>query len=296
MSIRENIEHLRAHLPENVTLVAVSKTHTPEAIMEAYSAGQRIFGENRPQEMVAKREVLPADIRWHLVGQLQTNKVKYIAPFVELIHSVDSDKLLSVIDKEAIKNNRTIDVLLEVHIAREQTKSGWDADDLRAYLAGGTWRQYGNVRIRGLMSIATNTADTQVIREEFSALKALFEELRENYFSPQSGLFGSGDPEAQIHGLENGSSKIVGGDLRTQPYGFENENSKIVGKDSGIQTTGKRQPCDHPARQQTDRQQYYDVSARQFDILSAGMTSDYLPAIECGSNMVRIGSLIFGER
>lgn len=199
-------------------LVAVSKTYGEAEIMQAYDAGQRIFGESRPQELRAKYEALPRDIRWHMIGHLQTNKVKYIAPFVDLIHSVDSCKLFEVIDSQAEKCGRVIDVLLEVRIAQEDTKHGWDEDHLVSWLDTGEFREAANIRIRGLMGIASNTEDTDRIYSEFTALSRLHGWMKEEYFGPE------------------------------------------------------------------------------FDMLSMGMTSDYRIAIECGSNMVRIGSMIFGER
>ena len=182
MSLIEQYETVKRSLPEGVTLVAVSKTHPAEMIRELYDAGQRIFGENRPQELREKYDQLPHDIRWHMIGHLQTNKVKYIAPFVELIHSVDSDRLLAVIDKEAAKNNRTIDVLFEIHVAAEETKSGWEPDELRAYLAGGAWRAYTHIRCRGLMTVATQTDAEARIRSEFTTVHDLLAELRDRYF------------------------------------------------------------------------------------------------------------------
>lgn len=180
--IKENLNKVRATLPAGVTLLAVSKFHPADMIREAYDAGQRLFGENRPQELKEKYAMLPKDIEWHMIGHLQTNKVKYIAPFVELIHSVDSDRLLAVIDKEAAKNNRTIDVLFEIHVAAEETKSGWEPDELRAYLAGGAWRAYTHIRCRGLMTVATQTDDEARIRSEFTTVHDLLAELRDRYF------------------------------------------------------------------------------------------------------------------
>ena len=186
MSIASQITALRASLPEGVVLVAVSKTHSAEMIMEAYGAGQRIFGENRPQEMTAKQAALPGDIEWHMIGHLQTNKVRMIAPYVSLIHSVDSGKLLRVIDSEAARAGRRIDVLLEVFVAREESKSGWDKDELLDYIAGGELLPLNNIRICGLMAVASNTDDMQVVGAEFSRLKALFDKLRKENFTDGS--------------------------------------------------------------------------------------------------------------
>lgn len=180
--IVQRYEKVKATIPDDVTLVAVSKTYPSDVIREVYDAGQRIFGENRPQELKEKYEQLPKDIKWHMIGHLQTNKVKYIAPFVDLIHSVDSDRLLEVINKEAVKNNRIIDVLLEVHIAVEETKTGWDENELREYLDSGKWREYKNVRFKGLMTIASQTDDTDLVRKEFMTMRELFKEFAENYF------------------------------------------------------------------------------------------------------------------
>lgn len=218
MELKEQIDEVVKAIPEGVVLVAVSKTHPADKVMEAYEAGLRIFGESRPQELKAKYEALPKDIRWHMIGHLQTNKVKYIAPFVELIHSVDSDRLLDAINKEGWKNGRVIDVLLEVHIAEESSKSGWKLDELVEYLDKGEHKLLTNIRIRGLMGIATFTDDTEQVRMEFSRLRDIFMSFKKERF----------------------------------------------GKD--------------------------------FDTLSMGMTSDWQVAVECGANMVRIGSLIFGAR
>lgn len=182
MSIAEKITELKAALPQNVELIAVSKTYPPSAVLEAYEAGQRAFGENRPQELVEKYQALPKDIRWHQIGGLQSNKVKHIAPFVAMIHSVESAKLLDVIQKEAIKNDRTIDVLLQIHIARETSKHGWSEKDLADYLQTGAYRNLTAVRFRGLMGVATNTGDQDVIRAEFTRLHGLYARLGAAYF------------------------------------------------------------------------------------------------------------------
>jgi pyridoxal phosphate enzyme (YggS family) len=206
---------------KKVVLVAVSKTKPVDAIKELYNLGHRDFGENYVQELVEKQEQLPKDIRWHFIGHLQSNKVKYIAPFVHLVHGVDSFKLLKEINKEAKKNNRTIDVLLQVHIAEEETKFGLDEKELHELLhtKSDELHELAKTNIKGLMGMASFTDDTEKIRREFRHLKSLFD----TYLQPQI------------------------------------ENSK-------------------------------------FEILSMGMSSDYVIAIEEGSNMVRIGSLIFGER
>ena len=157
--IASQLALVRQSLPAGVTLVAVSKTHPAEAIRTAYGAGQRIFGESRPQELRAKYEALPKDIVWHMIGHLQTNKIKYIAPFIALIESVDSARLAEAIQKEAVKCGRVIDILLEIHVAAEETKTGWNLDELRAYLAADPFAGMPNLRVRGVMGIATNTDD-----------------------------------------------------------------------------------------------------------------------------------------
>lgn len=168
---------------KNVTLVVVSKTQPPERVMEIYRQGQRIFGENRAQEMLEKRAALPADIEWHLIGHLQTNKVKLIAPFVRLIHSVDSLRLLEEIDKQALKFNRTIDCLLQFHIAREETKFGLDEEEAVELLRSETFRQLKNIRICGVMGMATFSDDTALVRSEFRHLKAIYDNLKKAFFS-----------------------------------------------------------------------------------------------------------------
>lgn len=181
MSVKSQLERVRATLPEGVTLVAVSKTHPIEAIAEAYEAGQRVFGESRPQELRAKYEALPRDIEWHMIGHLQTNKIKYIAPFVALIHSVDSERLAEAIQVQAAKCNRTIDVLLEIHVAAEKSKSGWAIEDLRAAVASGVFERLPNVRVRGVMGIATNTDDEARIAADFAQLNAYKEEFAPHF-------------------------------------------------------------------------------------------------------------------
>jgi pyridoxal phosphate enzyme (YggS family) len=181
MSVKSQLERVRVTLPEGVTLVAVSKTHPIEAIVEAYEAGQRVFGESRPQELRAKYEALPHDIEWHMIGHLQTNKIKYIAPFVAMIHSVDSERLAEAIQVQAAKCNRTIDVLLEIHVAEEESKSGWAIEDLRAAVASGLFERLPNVRVRGVMGIATNTDDMERIVSDFVQLRIYKEELAAHF-------------------------------------------------------------------------------------------------------------------
>lgn len=219
--ITKNLNDIKNEIANSqVELVAVSKTKSVEDIMVAYEAGQRAFGENLVQELVEKYDQLPKDIEWHQIGHLQTNKVKYIAPFIHLIHSVDSLKLLKEIDKQAKKNNRVIDCLLQVFIATEESKFGLDHVELIELLRSEEFEQLENIRIRGLMGIATLTENEKEIKEEFYELKNLFSSIKASYFR-------------------------------------KNAN---------------------------------------FNILSMGMSSDYKIAIEQGSNMIRLGSTIFGKR
>jgi len=183
MSIANSLKSIIAELPDNVTLVAISKTHPPEVVMEVYNAGQRVFGENKVQELVAKHEELPKDIEWHMVGHLQTNKVKYIAPFVHLIHSVDSLKLLKEINKQAKKADRQINCLLQVHIAEEDTKFGFSAAELKEMLDSDTFAQLSHVKVVGLMGMATFTDNTEQVRREFRSLSNLYADLKATYFS-----------------------------------------------------------------------------------------------------------------
>lgn len=184
--IVSNLEHVRSSLPEGVKLIAVSKTKPVEDIKEAYACGQRLFGENRPQEMAAKYRELPEDIEWHMIGQLQEKNVKYIAPFVTLIHSVDSLKLLQKIDREAEKNGRVIDCLLEFHIAREMTKSGLSKEKACRILESDVYAALSHIRILGVMGVATYTDDRAQIRSEFRCLRQIFEELRNMFFADKA--------------------------------------------------------------------------------------------------------------
>lgn len=179
MVIKKNIDNLRAALSLGCRLIAVSKTQPVSLIQQAYDAGQRVFGENKAQEMAAKQKELPADIEWHMIGHLQTNKVKYVAPFVALIHSVDSEKLLEEINKQALKNNRKIKCLLQVYIAQEETKFGWGLDEVQALLKPEFATAYPAVEIVGLMGMATFTPDETQIRKEFGSLKFLFDTLKQ---------------------------------------------------------------------------------------------------------------------
>ena len=221
MSIADNIKRLKNETDTiKVQLIAVSKTKSEDEITEAYDAGQRVFGENMVQELVDKYEHLPKDIEWHLIGHLQSNKVKYIAPFITMIQSVDSLKLLQEIDKHAQKHNRVIDCLLQVYIADEETKYGLDFDETIELLRSEEFTALKNIRIRGLMGIATNTENEKQIKEEFYELKTFFDGIKQSFFRKEDS----------------------------------------------------------------------------FDTLSMGMSSDYKIAIEQGSNMVRLGSTIFGQR
>lgn len=183
MSIADNLLKYKKELEgENVELIAVSKFNDTDAILEAYNAGQRIFGENIVQELVEKQEALPKDIQWHLIGHLQTNKVKYIAPFISLIQSVDSLKLLAEINKQAAKNNRVIDCLLQIYIADEDTKFGLDHAEVIELLRSGEYQEMKNIRITGLMGIASNNAVEKQTQDEFQELKVLFDGIKVSFF------------------------------------------------------------------------------------------------------------------
>jgi hypothetical protein len=181
--ITKTIKDIKDKLPEGVKLIAVSKFHPAEAVKEAYNAGQRLFGENKVQEMTAKHEVLPKDIEWHFIGHLQTNKVKYIAPFVAMIHSIDSLHLLTEVNRQAEKANRVIDVLLQIHIAHEESKFGMTFGECRELLNEGSWKTLTHVRICGLMGMATFTDDMEQVEREFISLQAFLEELKNSWFA-----------------------------------------------------------------------------------------------------------------
>lgn len=181
--VKGHLRQVLDRLPQGVRLVAISKYHPNEYIEAAYGEGQRIFGESHEQELREKHATLPADIEWHFIGHLQTNKVKYIAPYVTMIEAVDSLKLLREIEKQAAKNNRVIDVLLELHIAEEETKYGLTVDECRQLLADGEWRQMEHVRICGVMMMASYVDDEEQIRAEFRTAKKLFDELKAQYFA-----------------------------------------------------------------------------------------------------------------
>ena len=179
---KDQIEQITASLGTNTTLVAVSKTHSIERIMEAYEAGQRDFGENKVQDLADKYEALPKDIRWHMIGHLQSNKVKYIAPFVHLIHGVDSFKLLQEINKHGQKNGRRISCLLQFHIAQEETKFGLSLDEATAFLSSPEYQTFDHVQLCGVMGMATFTENTAQIRSEFQSLQAIFHALKSTHF------------------------------------------------------------------------------------------------------------------
>lgn len=218
MSISGNLQKVRAELPTGVRLVAVSKFHPNEAIEEAYRAGQRIFGESRAQELKAKHETLPQDIQWHFIGSLQTNKIKYIIPYVALIHGIDSYRLLEEVNKQAVKVNRVVDCLLQIHIAQEETKSGFTFDECREMLEEGDWKSLSNIRICGLMGMATFTSSREQVSKEFRSLSDFFHVVKEKYFPSQPSFcelsMGMSDdyPIAIEHGstLVRIGSKIFG--------------------------------------------------------------------------------------
>lgn len=216
-SIQQTIQRLTAGLPQGVRLVAVSKYHPASCIEEAYAVGQRIFGESHVQELVAKHDTLPTDIEWHFIGHLQTNKVKYIAPFVSLIHAVDTVRLLQEIEKQGARCGRTIPCLLQLHVAQEETKFGFSFEECRSLLESGEWKTWTHVKLSGLMCMASNTDDMEQVRREFASVGTFFREMQQTVIP-------------------------------------------------------------------------------SFHELSMGMSHDYPLAIAEGSTLIRVGSLIFGER
>ncbi len=202
MSVKENLERIRKELPEGVTLIAVSKTKPGELIMEAYEAGQRDFGENYVQELVDKHASLPNDIHWHFIGHLQSNKVKYIAPFVYLIHGVDSFKLLKEINKEAKKNNRRISCLLQIHVAEEETKFGFTINEAEQLLKSNELKELENVQVAGLMAMASNTSDQLKIRNEFRSVKQLSDKF------PELNIRSYGMSSDYLIAIEEGSTMV----------------------------------------------------------------------------------------
>ena len=214
--LNKNILRIISDIPENVKLVAISKTRPAEYIMMAYETGQRLFGENKIQEMSAKYEDLPKDIKWHMVGHVQSNKIKYMAPYVDLIHGIDSLKSIKILNKEGAKNNRILNCLLQLKISKEESKFGLGEKQFKEIIYSDEYKEMKNVKIKGLMAMASNTNENSIIRSEFVHAKKIFDEIN------------NGD--------------------------------------------------------------------KSFEILSMGMSNDYKIAIECGSNMIRLGSLIFGKR
>ena len=207
MSVESQIKRFQGELPEGVKLLAVSKFHPVEAIVEAYEAGQRAFGESRPQELKQKYEVLPHDIEWHMIGHLQTNKVKYIAPFVHLIESLDSERLAEEIERQAAKCNRVIDCLLEIHVTAEDSKSGWDYAELLEFVRRGGFKALPHIRLRGVMGMATFTDDEAVVRADFERLAACKAELAE-YFGEEFDTLSMGMSDDYRLAIEYGSTEV----------------------------------------------------------------------------------------
>ena len=207
MTIGAKIKELHASLPQGVTLVAVSKFHPVEALNEAYEAGQRVFGESRVQELLVKHEALPKDIEWQMIGHLQTNKVRQIVPFVSLIQSVDSVRLIECINREAERIGRVVDILLEIHIAQEESKTGWQYAELVDYLQSGTFAELKHIRVRGVMGMATNTDDEAVIRNDFERLAECKNELAE-YFGEEFDTLSMGMSDDYDLAIECGSTMV----------------------------------------------------------------------------------------
>lgn len=209
-SISSRLAAIQETIPQGVALVAVSKYYPVEAVREAYEAGQRLFGESKALDVTAKQEVLPPDIAWHFIGHLQTNKVKYIAPYVAMIHSIDSYKLMCEVEKQAAKCGRVIDVLLQIHVAREETKFGFTFDECREMLEREPWRQLSHLRVRGVMTIASLTPDEAQIHAEFRSVKSFFDEIRGSYFheQPSFDTFSAGMSHDYRIAIEEGSTCV----------------------------------------------------------------------------------------
>lgn len=207
MTIGQKIESLHASLPQGVTLVAVSKFHPVEALQEAYEAGQRIFGESRVQELLVKYEALPKDIEWQMIGHLQTNKVRPIVPFVKLIQSVDSLRLIECINREAERIGRVVDILLEIHVTEEESKTGWNFDELETYLQSEAIKSLKNIRVRGVMGMATNTDDEAVIRADFERL-ATYKNKLASYFDDDFDTISMGMSDDYELAIECGSTMV----------------------------------------------------------------------------------------
>lgn len=208
--IAERIKAMSATLPEGVTLIAVSKYHPVEAIRTAYDAGHREFGESKAQDLVIKHQELPDDIRWHFIGHLQSNKIKYIAPFIHLIHSIDTFKLLQEVDKQGAKTGRRIPCLLQIHIAQEESKFGFTPQECMEMLEEGQWRLLQNVEIRGLMCMASNTEDKEQIASEFSSVQQLFNRIKERFFTGNESfsILSAGMSDDYPIAIEHGSTHI----------------------------------------------------------------------------------------
>ena len=208
--IAERIEAISATLPKGVTLIAVSKYHPIEAIKAAYDSGHREFGESKAQDLVIKHQELPEDIKWHFIGHLQSNKIKYIAPFIYLIHSIDSLRLLQEVNKQGAKVGRRIQCLLQIHIAQEETKFGFTPQECMTMLEEGDWRELENIEIRGLMCMASNTDDKELITSEFKAVKQLFDEIKERFFTNNErfSILSAGMSDDYPIAIEHGSTHI----------------------------------------------------------------------------------------
>ena len=208
--IGKRIEAIRAALPQGVTLIAVSKYHPAEAIEAAYAAGQRDFGESKAQDLVVKQQQLPKDINWHFIGHLQSNKIKYIAPFIHLIHSIDSLRLLQEVNKQGAKVGRRIPCLLQIHIAQEETKFGFLPSECTAMLEEGSWRELENVELCGLMCMASNTEDKEQIASEFSTVQRLFNRIKVHFFAEDDSfsILSAGMSDDYPIAIEHGSTHI----------------------------------------------------------------------------------------